>query len=42
MNQVQSFNFGNIAVSFRKDGYLNATQIATHFGRQARDYLKTE
>ena len=42
MNQVQSFNFGNIAVSFREDGYLNATQIAAHFGKQARDYLKTE
>ena len=42
MNQVQSFNFGNIAVSFREDGYLNATQIASHFGKQARDYLKTE
>ena len=42
MNQVQSFNFGNIAVSFRADGYLNATAIAAHFGKQPRDYLKTE
>nr|DAR77006.1 MAG TPA: KilA protein [Caudoviricetes sp.] len=42
MNQVQSFNFGNIAVSFRTDGFLNATVIASHFGKQARDYLKTE
>ena len=42
MNQVQSFNFGNIAVSFRADGFLNATVIASHFGKQARDYLKTE
>lgn len=42
MNQVQSFNFGNIAVSFRADGFLNATAIASHFGKQARDYLKTE
>ena len=42
MNQVQSFNFGNIAVSFREDGYLNATQIATHFGKLPKDYLKTE
>ena len=42
MNQVQSFNFGNIAVSFRKDGYLNATQIAAHFGKLPKDYLKSE
>lgn len=42
MNQVQSFNFGNISVSFRQDGYLNATAIAAHFGKQPRDYLKTE
>lgn len=42
MNQVQSFNFGSTPVSFRADGYLNATAIATHFGKQPRDYLKTE
>ncbi len=42
MNAIQSFNFGNIAVSFRADGYLNATAIATHFGKQPRDYLKPE
>lgn len=42
MNQVQTFNFGNIAVSFREDGYLNATQIAAHFGKLPKDYLKTE
>lgn len=42
MNQVQYFNFGNIAVSFREDGYLNATQIAAHFGKLPKDYLKTE
>ena len=42
MNQVQSFNFGNIAVSFRADGFLNATVIASHFGKLPKDYLKTE
>lgn len=42
MNQVQSFNFGNISVSFRDDGYLNATAIAAHFGKLPKDYLKTE
>ena len=42
MNQVQSFNFGSTPVSFRDDGYLNATAIAAHFGKQPRDYLKTE
>lgn len=42
MNQVQSFNFGNIAVSFRDDGYLNATAIAAHFGKRVPDFIKTE
>lgn len=39
---IQNLSFGNVAVSFRNDGYLNATAIATHFGKQPRDYLKTE
>lgn len=39
---IQSLNFGNVAVSFRNDGYLNATQIASHFGKQTKDYLKTQ
>ena len=42
MNQIQSFNVGYIAVSYREDGYLNATQIAAHFGKLPKDYLKTE
>lgn len=39
---IQTFNFGDIAVSFRDDGFLNATAIAAYFGKQPRDYLKTE
>ena len=39
---VQTFSFGNVAVSFRQDGYLNATAIAAHFGKLPKDYLKTE
>lgn len=42
MNVIQSFSFNNTPVSFRDDGYLNATAIATHFGKQPRDYLKSE
>lgn len=42
MNQVQSFNFGNVSVSFRDDGYLNATAIAAHFGKRVPDFIKTE
>ena len=42
MNQVQSFNFGNVSVSFRDDGYLNATAIASHFGKRVPDFIKTE
>ncbi|STR03041.1 KilA-N domain [Kingella potus] len=40
MNLVKSF--GEIAVSFRNDGFLNATQIAKHFGKRVPDFLKTE
>ena len=39
---IQTFNFQNFSVSFRADGYLNATQVAKHFGKQPRDYLKTQ
>lgn len=42
MNAIQSFSFNDTPVSFRDDGYLNATAIATHFGKQPRDYLKSE
>ena len=42
MNVIQSFQFGNIPVSFRDDGYLNATMIASHFGKLPKDYLKSE
>ncbi|EGY53106.1 KilA-N domain-containing protein [Neisseria shayeganii] len=39
--QTHIFN-SQVPVSFREDGYLNATAIAAHFGKQPRDYLKTE
>lgn len=39
---IQIFSFGSATVAFRADGYLNATAIAAHFGKQPRDYLKTE
>jgi|GEM_PF-1090298 kilA domain protein len=42
MNAIQSFQFNDISVSFRQDGYLNATAVATHFGKLPKDYLKTE
>ncbi|WP_172461170.1 hypothetical protein [Kingella potus] len=38
MNLVKSF--GEIAVSFRNDGFLNATQIAKHFGKRVPDFFK--
>lgn len=40
MNLIKSF--GDFAVSFNQAGFLNATQIAKHFGKQPRDYLKTQ
>lgn len=39
---IQKFSFGSTIVSFSSDAYLNATQIAKHFGKQPRDYLKTQ
>ena len=42
MNTIKSLNFNNVSVSFRNDGYLHATQIAKHFGKLPKDYLKTE
>lgn len=42
MNAIQSFQFNNIPVSFRQDGYLNATAVATHFGKRVPDFIKTE
>ena len=42
MNAIQTFSFNDTPVSFRDDGYLNATAIATYFGKQPRDYLKSE
>ena len=42
MNAIQSFQFNDIPVSFRDDGYLNATMIASHFGKLPKDYLKSE
>lgn len=39
---IQKLSFGSAIVSFNQNGYLNATQIAKHFGKQPRDYLKTQ
>ena len=40
--QILNIAFGETPVSFRADGFLNATAIAKHFGNVAKDYLKTE
>ena len=42
MNTIKTFNFNNVSVSFNEAGYLNATQIASHFGKRVPDFLKTE
>nr|DAQ50820.1 MAG TPA: KilA protein [Caudoviricetes sp.] len=39
---VQKLSFGNVTVSFRQDGYLNATAVASHFGKRVKDFIKTE
>lgn len=39
---IQTFNFQNFSVSFNEAGYLNATQIAKHFGKRPNDYLLLE
>lgn len=39
--QTHIFN-SQVPVSFREDGYLNATTIAAHFGKRVPDFIKTE
>ena len=36
---LKTVNFNGISVSFTENGYLNATKIAKHYGKQVRDYL---
>ena len=40
--QILNIAFGETPVSFRADGFLNATAIAKHFCKLPKDYLKTE
>ncbi len=40
--QILNFSFNDAVVSFRDDGFLNATAVAAYFGKQPRDYLKSE
>ena len=39
---IQTLSFQNFPVSFRADGYLNATEIAEHFGKRINNYLRNE
>ncbi len=39
---VQTFSFQNFPVFFQHDGYLNATQIAAHFGKRVGNYLRND
>ena len=36
---LKTINYDGVSVSFTKNGYLNATKIAKHYGKQVRDYL---
>lgn len=40
MNLIKSFN--GVTVSFNQAGFLNATQIAKHFGKRTENFLRTE
>ena len=42
MNTIQNLSFNSVTVSFRQDGFLNASAIAKHFGKAPKDYLKSE
>lgn len=42
MANIISADFNGISVTFRNDAYLNASAIAEHFGKRARDYLITD
>lgn len=40
--QILNFSFNNISVSFNESGYLDATQIAKHYGKRPENFLRTE
>lgn len=42
MNNLIAADFNGVSVSFRANGYLNATQIAKHFDKRPNDYLILE
>nr|DAX37326.1 MAG TPA: KilA protein [Caudoviricetes sp.] len=42
MNSIQNLSFNSVTVSFRQDGFLNASAVAKHFGKAPKDYLKSE
>lgn len=42
MQNLIKADFNGTNVLFKNDGYLNATSIAKGFGKQPKDYLKTE
>lgn len=37
--KLKTVNFDGLPVAFTENGYLNATKIAKHYGKQVRDYL---
>lgn len=39
MKNLIAVDFNGVSVSFRANGYLNATQIAKHFDKRPNDYL---
>lgn len=39
---IQTFSFHHFSVSFQKNGYLNATQIATQYNKRIGDYLRND
>ena len=42
MNSIKTVSFGNFPVSFQDNGYLNATVVATNFGKRVGDYLRND
>lgn len=42
MSSAIALTFENSPVTFTQDAYLNATQIAKHFGKRVQNYLKSD
>jgi len=42
MKDIITISFEGLEQDFTKDGYINATRAAKHFGKKCNDYLRLD